>query len=189
MKRCGILNLLVAALLAGTAVVAAQVPLVRVADIEGLLLELLEVRSGVVLADIGAGPDAFLATRMARHVGPFGRVYATDVGEQTLASLREVIRKNEVNNIEVIEGHPSRTNLPAECCDGIYIRNVYHHFADPPVMNRSPFDSLKPGGRLVVIDFYPRGLRPARPQIATLATNTASVLRQLRRSLCRQAFS
>ena len=163
MKRAGFLNAFVTVLLVGTAVLAAQVGVVKVADLDRLLVEVLQVRPGAVLADIGAGPDALLAARMARHVGPSGRVYATEIGERALGNLREAIRREDVKNVEVIEGHPARTNLPTECCDGIYIRNVYHHFADPPAMNRSLFDSLKAGGRLVIIDFYPQGREAISP--------------------------
>jgi len=47
------------------------------------------------------------------------------------------------------------TNFPEGCCDAIFMRNVYHHFGDPPAMNGSLLKSLKPGGRLAVIDFTP----------------------------------
>jgi predicted methyltransferase len=57
----------------------------------------------------------------------------------------------------VLEGHPAQTNLPEECCDAIYLRQVYHHIEDPSSMNTSLLKSLKPGGRLAVIDFPPVG--------------------------------
>jgi ubiquinone/menaquinone biosynthesis C-methylase UbiE len=127
------------------------------------LVEVLQVRPGSVLADIGAGPDALLTIPLARHVGPSGRVYATDLGAETLAKLKAVLDDAGVANVAIVQGDSSYTNLPEECCDGIFIRNVYHHFADPPAMNHSLLESLKPGGRLAVIDFQPRGQEATSP--------------------------
>ena len=126
------------------------------------LVELLRVVPGQTLADIGAGPEALLTVPMAKAVGPSGKVYATDVAEM-LGRVWATIEKSGLKNIEVLEGQPSATNLPPECCDGIFIRNVYHHFADPPAMNASLRRSLKAGGRLAVIDFRPRGAEAKSP--------------------------
>ena len=148
---------LFAALVAGSAIQAQD----NAAD-AARLVEVLRVAPGRVLADIGAGPEALLTMPMAKAVGTAGRVYATDLGE-LLGRLRQTIAKAGVGNVEVIEGHPSATNLSAECCHGIYIRNVYHHFADPPAMNASLWRSVKPSGRIAVIDFRPRGSEAAAP--------------------------
>ena len=126
------------------------------------LVEVLRVTPGQVLADIGAGPEALLTIPMAEAVGPSGKVYATDMS-QMLGRVRETIEKSGLKNIELLEGQPSATNLPPGCCDGIFIRNVYHHLADPPAMNASVWRSLKPGGRLAVIDFRPEGSEAASP--------------------------
>ena len=126
------------------------------------LFEVLRVAPGQVLADIGAGPEALLTIPMARAVGPAGKIYATDVAEM-LGRVRETIEKSGLTNVEVIEGQPSATNLPPECCEAMFIRNVYHHFADPSAMNASLWRSLRPGGRLAVIDFRPRGSEAASP--------------------------
>jgi ubiquinone/menaquinone biosynthesis C-methylase UbiE len=126
------------------------------------LVEMLRVAPGQVLADIGAGPEALLTIPMAKAVGPSGRIYATDLG-QMLGRVRDSVEKSGVKNVEIVEGQPSATNLPPGCCDGIFIRNVYHHFADPAAMNASLWRTLKPGGRLAVIDFRPRGSEAAAP--------------------------
>jgi ubiquinone/menaquinone biosynthesis C-methylase UbiE len=126
------------------------------------LIEILRVSPGQVLADIGAGPEALLTIPMAKAVGASGKIIATDMGEM-LGRLRQTISKAGVQNVEVIEGQPSGTNLPDECCDGIFIRNVYHHFADPAAMNSSLWKSIKSGGRLAIIDFRPRGREASSP--------------------------
>jgi ubiquinone/menaquinone biosynthesis C-methylase UbiE len=126
------------------------------------LIDILQARPGSVLADIGAGPEAVLTIPIARHVAPSGKVYATELGN-SVEKLRTAVEKSGLQNVEVLEGHPTRTNLPAECCDGIFVRYVYHHFADPPAMNASLHQSLKPGGTLAIIEFAPRGPEASSP--------------------------
>lgn len=119
------------------------------------LIEALELKEGSVVADIGAG-DGDQTLAIARHIGPEGHVYSTEIGSE-LQNLRETIEEASVNNVTVREGHPKQTNLPVQCCDALFLRRVYHHFADPASMNESLWQSLKPGGRLAIIDFKPRG--------------------------------
>jgi ubiquinone/menaquinone biosynthesis C-methylase UbiE len=126
------------------------------------LVEVLRVAPGQVLADIGTGPEARLTILMAKVVGAAGKVYATDLRPQ-LGGARRAIQKSGIKNVELLEDQPSKTNLPSECCDGIFIVDVYHQFADPPVMNASLWRALKPGGRLAVIGVKPRGSEAASP--------------------------
>lgn len=120
------------------------------------LVDVLQLQEGSVVADIGAG-DGDQTVAIARHVGPEGQVYSTELGSDSVEELREEIGEANVTNVTVLEGHPLRTNLPEESCDAIYMRRVYHHITDPPAFNRSLFETLKPGGRLAIIDFEPRG--------------------------------
>jgi cyclopropane fatty-acyl-phospholipid synthase-like methyltransferase len=119
------------------------------------LVELLELKPGMTVADVGAGFGAW-TMRLARELGPAGRVYATDVGAAQVAALRDVTQRERLNNVTVIEAAVSSTNLPAFCCDAILIRDAYHHFTEPEALIKSLAASLKPGGRLAVIDFPPR---------------------------------
>ncbi len=116
------------------------------------LIDVLELKEGSVVADIGAG-DGDQTLKIARHIGSSGLIYSTELGSNSMEDLREGLEDAEVDNIRVLEGHPTQTNLPEECCDAIYMRRVYHHFTDPASMNESLFESLKPGGRLAIIDF------------------------------------
>jgi ubiquinone/menaquinone biosynthesis C-methylase UbiE len=126
------------------------------ADIEvPQLVELLELKPGMSVADVGAGFGAW-TMRLSRWIGPAGRVYATDVGAQQLAALRDAATREKLENVTVIEGGPGATNLPAQCCDAILIRDAYHHFTQPDALVRSVAASLKPGGRLAIVDFPPR---------------------------------
>ena len=119
------------------------------------LVPLLELKPGMTIADVGAGFGAW-TMRFSRWIGPSGRVYATDLGAPQLAALRESVKKEQLANVTVLEGAVASTNLPASCCDAILVRDAYHHFTDPDGMIRSFAASLKPGGRLAIIDFPPR---------------------------------
>jgi predicted methyltransferase len=119
------------------------------------LVQLLELEPGMTVADIGAGFGAWTVA-FGKWTGPSGRVYATDIGEKQLAFLREYTKKEGLTNVTVMAGAPASTNLPANCCDAILIRDAYHHLTQPQDILKSMAAALKPGGRLAVIDFPPR---------------------------------
>jgi ubiquinone/menaquinone biosynthesis C-methylase UbiE len=119
------------------------------------LAKLFELKPGMTVADVGAGFGAW-TMRFAKVVGPSGRVYATDIGTAQLAALREGVKREGLANVTVLEGSADTTNLPPSCCDAILIRDAYHHLTQPSAIIKSLAASLKPGGRLAVIDFPPR---------------------------------
>jgi predicted methyltransferase len=119
------------------------------------LVESLQLKPGMTVADVGAGFGAWTVT-FGKWTGPSGRVYATDVGEKQLAFLREYAQKEGLTNVTVLAGAPDSTNLPPRCCDAILIRDAYHHLTQPLDILRSMASALKPGGRLAIIDFPPR---------------------------------
>lgn len=119
------------------------------------LVDVLRVQAGSVVAEIGAG-NGSLSVALAKAVGATGRVYTTELGDSALRRLREAIDRRGAGNIEVVEGRESVANLPEDCCDAVFMRNVYHHFGDPASMNASLLRALRPGGRIAVIDFPPR---------------------------------
>jgi ubiquinone/menaquinone biosynthesis C-methylase UbiE len=119
------------------------------------LVKLLALRPGVTVADVGAGFGAW-TVQFAKVVGPSGRVYATDIGAAQLSAIRDYVKKEGLSNVTVLEGAAQTTNLPAQCCDAILIRDAYHHLTEPDAIGRSLAGALKAGGRLAVIDFPPR---------------------------------
>ena len=120
------------------------------------LIDVLSLGEGSVVADIGAGDGQF-SLALARQVGPGGQVYSTELGADSVAFLQNVVDETNISNVRVIEGRPDHTNLPEECCNALFLRKVYHHIDEPSVMNKSIWESLKPGGRVAIIDFVPRG--------------------------------
>lgn len=120
------------------------------------LIKVLDLKKGSRVADIGAG-DGGQTLAIARYIGEKGHIFSTELGEESVEELREEIENSGLNNIDVLEAHSTHTNLPEECCEAIYMRRVYHHITKPSSMNKSLFRTLKPGGKLAVIDFEPRG--------------------------------
>jgi ubiquinone/menaquinone biosynthesis C-methylase UbiE len=124
------------------------------------LATLMAWKPGTVVADIGAG-DGSYAFAAGERVGPTGKVFATEIDAKKLKELRAEVKKRNFQNVAVVESAEADTNLPAACCDAIFLRRVYHHLTKPKEFDANLIRSLKPGGRLASIDFSPRpGLDP-----------------------------
>src|SRR5580700_1575699 len=118
------------------------------------LAALMEWKPGTVVADIGAG-DGSYAFAAVEQVGRIGKVFATEIDAEKLKTLRAEVRKRDLQNVAVVESGETETNLPASCCDAIFLRRVYHHLTKPLEFDASLIRSLKPGGKLAIIDFPP----------------------------------
>lgn len=125
------------------------------ANEEERINEVLELAPGQHVADVGAG-DGEWAEGLARAVGPGGRVFATEVDDDDLDDLRDLAESFDLGNLEVVAGGSTDTGLAEDCCDGILLRLVYHHFTDPEAMRASLRRALRPGGRLAVVDISPQ---------------------------------
>ena len=128
------------------------------------LVEVLGLEPGMTVADVGAGFGAMTVV-LGKWIGT-GQVFATDVGQRQLTVVREYVQKEGLKNVTVIEGAAAATNLPAACCDAIFMRDVYHHIGAVEAFNKSLLASLKPGGRIAIIDFPPQprsNLPPGAP--------------------------
>ncbi|MEX2272651.1 MAG: methyltransferase domain-containing protein [Vicinamibacterales bacterium] len=149
---------LLAILLVAAAVAPASVDLLAQNNARDLqrLIKALEVEPGMTVGEIGAGSGE-LTVLMAGHVGAAGKVLSTELNEARLADIRKAVAAASRQNVTVLEAGVETTNLPAACCDAIFMRNVYHHFSNPAAINRSLLAALEPGGRIAVIDFAPRG--------------------------------
>ncbi len=112
----------------------------------------LGLRPGQTACDIGAGPGYF-TLRLAKAVGATGRVWAVDVEPVILGALRERLESAGVANVTPVLAAARDPWLPAESCDVALIVNTYHHFHDGPAYLRRLAQSLKPGGRIVNIDY------------------------------------
>ncbi len=117
------------------------------------LVDVLGLEPAMTVADVGAGFGATTVV-LSKWIGT-GRVFATDVGQRQLIAIRDYVKQEGLSNVTVLEGAAAATNLPPECCDAIFMRDVYHHVTSVEAFNKSLLASLKPGGRLAIIDFVP----------------------------------
>ena len=122
----------------------------------------LGLKAGQVACDIGAGPGYF-SLRMARAVGDVGRVFAVDVEPRILEALRKRIEASGARNVTPVLSLADDALLPSGACDLILIVDTYHHFPDGPAYLRRLSRSLRPGGRIVNIDFHKRELPVGPP--------------------------
>lgn len=115
-------------------------------------LAALELHPGMWVADVGAG-SGFYSIRIARAVSPGGVVIANEIQEGMLDRLRANADAQGVRNIETVLGTESDPKLPKEKLDLVVLIDVYHEFSRPQRMLDRIRDSLKPGGRLVLLEF------------------------------------
>ncbi len=118
------------------------------------IVEKLGVAKGAVLGEIGAGTGG-VALEVAELLGKEGKLYTNELDKTKLETLRERASSSKGAPVEVFEALPDGNNYPDSCCDGMYMRDVYHHFTEPAKLVAQFYRNLKPGGRLVVIDFRP----------------------------------
>lgn len=112
----------------------------------------LGIRPGAIVADVGAG-SGYYTVRLARVVGPTGRVVATDLQPGMLDIIRSKIARERLTNVEVLQGRMDDPVLPAGTFDLVVMVDVYHELASPQVFVRKLKEALKPDGRLVLIEF------------------------------------
>ena len=121
------------------------------------LAELLRVQPGAAVADIGAG-DGAMAAEMARLVGASGVIYATELSAPQRAAIAKRAQGAALSQVRVIQSATDATRLPEACCDAIYLRAVMHHLTDREQFAGEIHKAVRPGGRVVVIDFAPGAL-------------------------------
>lgn len=115
-------------------------------------IDALDLRPGMVVADIGAG-SGYMTVRLAKKVGPTGKVYGEDIQPEMIALLKERLRKERLGNIVPLLGLSDDPRLPDESLDLELLVDVYHEFAEPQKMLRGLRRGLKAGGRLVLLEY------------------------------------
>jgi precorrin-6B methylase 2 len=133
-----------------------------------ILLTALQLKPGMVVADIGAG-TGYLSRRMAPAVMPGGRVLAEDVQPEMVVMLRDMVRQSGLTQIEPSLGTEADVKLPASSLDMAIMVDVYHELAYPYEVLASIVRALKPGGRLVFVEY-----RAEDPQVPIKALHKMS---------------
>lgn len=121
-----------------------------------IVLQAMRLRDGDVVADIGAG-TGFYARRIAHLVAPSGKVYANDIQPGMLERLKESSAKEGITNIVPVLGTDSDPNLPAGQMDWVLLVDVYHELQKPEPMLARIRESLKPGGRVALVEYRAEG--------------------------------
>ncbi len=137
-------------------------------NVEGAL-DAIGLRPGMTVAEVGAG-TGYVALRMAKRVGPGGKVYANDAQPEMLELLRRNATKAGLRNVQTILGTESDPKLPFGQMDLIILVDVYHEFSEPQRMLRGIRAALRPQGRLVQLEY-----RKEDPAVPILPDHKMSV--------------
>ncbi|MGC4085286.1 MAG: methyltransferase [Vicinamibacterales bacterium] len=115
-------------------------------------LDALKLAPGAIVADVGAG-SGYMTVKMAQRVGPTGKVYANDIQPADAHAPASTARAREDHQRRSRARHPDDPKLPAATLDLILMVDVYHEFSQPQAMLRRMRESLKPDGRLVLLEY------------------------------------
>lgn len=115
------------------------------------VVESLQIRPGMHIADLGAG-GGYFSYLLANATGPQGRVYAVDVRPDFLNYIQAEAHKRKLTNIQTVQAEANQSNLPDRSVDLLFTRNVFHHIPDQVAYFKKLRKSLRPGARVVVLD-------------------------------------
>lgn len=136
------------------------------------------VKAGMAVADIGAGTGLF-SLLFAEEVGPRGKVYAVDVSREFVDNIVRRAREQGLENIFGVVNTQTSTELPPAAVDLAFLSDTYHHFERPAAMLVSIHRALRPGGRLVVIDFERSAGRSSAWVLGHVRADKAQVKREI----------
>jgi ubiquinone/menaquinone biosynthesis C-methylase UbiE len=132
-------------------------------------LDALGLKPGMAVADIGAG-SGYYTSRIAKRIGPSGRVYATDIQQGMIQLLDRRVTAEGLTNVTTILGGMDDPRLPPASIDLAIMVDVYHELQEPQLFLQRLKGAFKPGGRLVLLEF-----RKEDPKIPILEVHKMSV--------------
>jgi ubiquinone/menaquinone biosynthesis C-methylase UbiE len=115
-------------------------------------MDAIGIRKGSTVADIGAGVGYF-TWRMAERVGPGGVVYGEDIQQRMLDQLTLNVGARHLTNVRALLGSADDPKLPKGSLDLVFLADVYHEFSEPEKMLDHIREALKPGGRIVFLEY------------------------------------
>jgi ubiquinone/menaquinone biosynthesis C-methylase UbiE len=128
-------------------------------QLPGQIMDALGIAEGSVVADVGAGAGWF-TIRLARRVGPNGIVYAEDIQPQMLEATGRRVSKEGLSHVHTVRGAADDPRLPKGRLDAALLVDIYHELENPVALLRNTAASLKPHGRMGVVQFKKDGLGP-----------------------------
>lgn len=127
-------------------------------------LDAIGIVKGSAVADVGAGAG-YMTWRLAERVGSSGKVYANDIQQKMLDLLRKNMERRKLANVETVLGALDDPKLPPGAIDLVLLVDVYHEFSEPQQMLRHIRESLRPDGRLVLLEYRAEDPKvPIRPE-------------------------
>ena len=124
----------------------------EVYDKRRTIVQTLDLRPGMDIADIGAG-TGFFSLLFAEQVGKSGNVFAVDITDDFINNIKRRAKENNLENIHGIVSSQKDTRLAPDSVDLVFVCDTYHHFEYPQTMLASMKRALRPGGKLIIIDF------------------------------------
>ena len=115
-------------------------------------LDVLKIKKGDAVADIGAG-SGYMTVRLARRVGSTGTVFANDLQPEMIQILKDRIAKAKITNVVTVQGTVNDPKLADATVDLELLVDVYHEFREPQAMLRHLRTALKPNGRLALLEY------------------------------------
>lgn len=116
------------------------------------MIDALKFREGEVVADIGVG-SGYVSRKISKRVGEKGVIYGVDIQQEMLDVLAKRMAMFRIANVKGVLGEITDPKLPAESCDTMIMVDVYHEFDHPYEMIAAMTKALKPGGRIVFVEF------------------------------------
>lgn len=118
------------------------------------IVQALQLKNGMVVADIGAG-SGYFTRRFAKAVAPNGKVYAVDIAADILGYLKEQAKKQDIHNIEIVVSHQDDPMLPNSSVDLAFFCDTTHHIANRVNFYRKLGRALKEHGQMAIVDYPP----------------------------------
>ncbi|HZU28885.1 MAG TPA: methyltransferase domain-containing protein [Bryobacteraceae bacterium] len=116
------------------------------------IVSALQLSNGDWAADVGAG-SGYYAMRLSDVVGRSGKVFAEDISDRAIDWLNKRVKAFGLTNVTVVDGDADSPKLPANALSAVLVVNAYHHFSNHQAMSKQIVRALKPGGRLVIVDY------------------------------------
>ena len=143
----------------------------------GKIISAMGIKAGMVIGEIGAGRGRF-AVKLAAAVGKKGKIFANDILKDKLEYLKKRCRRDNISNIITIVGEYTDPMFRKKSLDIAFMVNTYHHIGDPVELLKNTIPSLKPDGRLIIIECDP----VKEPSYVNHSTKKEKLIKQMEKA-------